>query len=256
MDIDERTSGALPAHPECLQIFVKALVNACGDSTITRFEDVDLQRFFECLAPKREDWLSCLTLYYGPLMDENKHEQDFYLRPGMEPYVTNPMDVPALRNVLERASRPTGAPEISDIFPPGPVGNISTDPFNKLPPELIVEIMLYLPSNSLSKLTAASPTAYAATRSNWFWRRRLTVDMPWLWELSEPSYVPDKGVPDWKAVYQHLSKASFAPSETDPSLLGLANRGRIWGVCEQVLELYLGHQEPKKPAELEEHEVD
>lgn len=84
MDIDERTSGALPAHPECLQIFVKALVNACGDSTITRFEDVDLQRFFECLAPKREDWLSCLTLYYGPLMDENKHEQDFYLRPGME----------------------------------------------------------------------------------------------------------------------------------------------------------------------------
>ncbi|EON62093.1 hypothetical protein W97_01312 [Coniosporium apollinis CBS 100218] len=107
-------TGALPFHPECFLIFVKALANACGDATITRFEDVDLGRLFECLSPTREMWLNCLTLDYGELMEKSKREQHFYIKPGMERDVTNPVDMPGLREVFERATKPQGFSDISD----------------------------------------------------------------------------------------------------------------------------------------------
>jgi len=118
------------------------------------------------------------------------------------------------------------------------------DPFSRLPPEILIDVFRLLPSDSLRALLNASWPALSATRRNGFWKWFLKHDMPWLWELwplvaemeqlrgSEPSY---------KSLYVWLRKATTPECGMRGPAMHLANRRRIWGVCEQLAPRYFRH---------------
>jgi hypothetical protein len=129
-------------------------------------------------------------------------------------------------------------------------------PFNSLTPEILHEILLCLPYPDLQNFTLSGLSNTPLRRVQSFWKRKVLIDMPWLWDLPSP-----EGERDWYLIYQELRRQCFATTasedlgdETSGSnvldrrdtslILGLANRRRIWTACAQLTELYL--QEVKR----------
>ncbi|KAA8651250.1 F-box protein [Aspergillus tanneri] len=127
-------------------------------------------------------------------------------------------------------------------------GRIPVNPFGRLPLEIVERICLYLPGESLKALIQASLSIRLLTQDNFFWKRFMQWDMPWFWEL-HASQALKKGPEDlnYKRLYLLLDSMT-APryGMDDLSVIGVANRRRIWGVCEQLAPHYFKslHQTP------------
>jgi len=120
--------------------------------------------------------------------------------------------------------------------------------FNKLCDEIIHEILLYLPHADFKSLMLTGLISPNITQIQSFWKRKLFLDMPFLFDL--PSEPQQK---DWFATYRSLRRQCFTTTlETVKDedgyvkavvekdlVLGLANRRRVWEVCEQVAAAFL-----------------
>lgn len=129
--------------------------------------------------------------------------------------------------------------------------------FKKLADEIICEILLYLPYDSLKNLVLSGVVSLPFPHIQALWKRRLFNDMPWLWDLP-----PTEEQRDWFSVYQDLRKQCFTttpttvgngegktrapagtPAGRDTSLvLGLTNRRRIWTTCSQLARIYIAKE--------------
>lgn len=119
-------------------------------------------------------------------------------------------------------------------------GRSPVSPFGKLPLEIVYQICSYLPGDSLRALSQASLSIQSVTQDNWFWKRFIQWEMPWFWKFQtshgSKSFPPDL---NYKRLYLWLDKMT-APryGMDDLTLIGVANRRRIWGVCEQLADRY------------------
>lgn len=110
------------------------------------------------------------------------------------------------------------------------------DSFEVWPPELLVKLMLLLPGDSVDNLRASSRRIASIPLGNNFWRPRVRRDMPWIYELASlESSMLSKTV-DWKAAYKLLDEKSRLFGKS--SVLGLANRRRMWKICETIAQVY------------------
>jgi hypothetical protein len=124
------------------------------------------------------------------------------------------------------------------------------NPFSTLPTELVHQICSLLPGDSLESLTQASLYINLITRDNYFWKRFIATDMPWLEEgeaemlrkRADVTPSADSGSEspiNYQRVYQWLdgvTKPAFAMD--DEVFMAVANRRRIWGVCEVLAGAY------------------
>jgi hypothetical protein len=86
------------------------------------------------------------------------------------------------------------------------------DPFVRLPVELLYEVLDGLPSKDLLPFVMASRRIQSMSMEPQFWKRRIEIDMPWLWELREfalPKYNEDI---DWHSLYSILCDHSYTGS--------------------------------------------
>ncbi|KAF7178044.1 hypothetical protein CNMCM7691_006702 [Aspergillus felis] len=115
-------------------------------------------------------------------------------------------------------------------------GRLPASPFGKLPLELVYQICSYLPGDSLKALTQASLSIQVVTQDNWFWKRFIQWDMPWFWEFYSSQNPRDLPADvNYKRLYLWLDKMTAARYGMDDlALIGVANRRRIWGVCEEL----------------------
>jgi hypothetical protein len=113
------------------------------------------------------------------------------------------------------------------------------DPFRDLPYEILHRIFSFLPGDSILELIVASWPVHSVTRSNLFWKKLILSDMPWLWEFERAVIADLAGQVDFKNLYLDLNRKTKAKLNMRGPFLGLANRRRIWGVCEQLVGLYL-----------------
>ncbi|KAI5895222.1 uncharacterized protein SCHCODRAFT_02535941, partial [Schizophyllum commune H4-8] len=150
-----------------------------------------------------------------------------------ESFVSDPMDIRGLNEYLKNLPLVTA---------PGPAPSRHAehvscvhDPFASLPSELLLMIMLLIPKDSLQSFFFASSAARSIWLPNTLFRTRLAVDMPWAWEVIESPLFKRTDV-DWRCVYTHLRKE--ADREWTDAMPGLANRCRIWDVCEQAAADY------------------
>lgn len=112
-------------------------------------------------------------------------------------------------------------------------------PFGKLPLEIVYQICKFLPSDSLKALTEASLHIHLVTQDNLFWKQYMQQNMPWFWELQAAKNQKAPADLNYKRMYMWLEKMT-APryGMDDVKLIGVANRRRIWGVCEDLADRY------------------
>jgi hypothetical protein len=68
----------------------------------------------------------------------------------------------------------------------------------------------------------------------------LRAEIPWLWEIHDVDVFQSQESEDKASkLLLDIEKKSRYTAENDDYVLGLANRRRTWGVCEQIRTRYL-----------------
>ena len=98
------------------------------------------------------------------------------------------------------------------------------DPFEALTSETITNVLLILPKTDLASLRV-SRIALDVSRTNTFWKRRIMVDMPWLFDLPEEPESACSTETDWRQVY--LDFRSWSTLNNGANIPGLVSRRRI-----------------------------
>jgi hypothetical protein len=126
------------------------------------------------------------------------------------------------------------------------VTRVQNDPFCKLSVELIHQIANYTEGHELIALRQVSRFVRQATRSSDFWKCLLFHEEAWLWDTPfsvafwEP---PGKSTStqhsaDWEKLYVVMEKSTASGIGTKGAMMALANRRRIWKVCEEIAKGY------------------
>jgi hypothetical protein len=148
--------------------------------------------------------------------------------------VVNPVKIPqidadlnSIKQSLDQKPGQSQTPRREDIF-------------DRLPHELRHDIFELLPAGSILALKAASWAMHITTLSHALWRDALRSEVPWLWEIHDIDVFESQDS-EYRAskLLLDIQKKSGYTSENDDYILGLANRRRIWGVCEQIRARYL-----------------
>jgi hypothetical protein len=205
-----------------------------GSNDVTQIDKDLLFNVMQELAP---DSTSRLYLDYGnPGPDD---EQFWISEPGMEFLLAHPTaqtgDTAHWKTVISDLDFNISIPS-HDLGP-----RVKHDPFTKLPYDLIYKICCLLPSKSLLSLGSASwPVQSVLQNNDKFWKGRIKSLFPWFLELqgliNDPDILRKKSA---KALFIWADKTSTAKVGMTGPFMGLANRRRIWGVCEQLAGLYL-----------------
>ncbi|KAF9884415.1 hypothetical protein FE257_001815 [Aspergillus nanangensis] len=172
-----------------------------------------------------------LQLDYGK--PEPSEGQVWDTRKGHEVLVVNPVQIPELDTGLASITKALTNNKALHWNP------TTKDLFDKLPAELRQEIFHLLPLGSILALRAASWTMHTTPLSSSFWTQRLENEIPWLWEINTIDLLHSQEVENKAAnlLLDIQAKSQFTP-DNDDYIFGLANRRRIWGVCEQIRDRY------------------
>ncbi|KAF5639246.1 hypothetical protein F52700_4098 [Fusarium sp. NRRL 52700] len=237
----------MPFHPACFEIFKRA--------SLYRYGNVDV----ECLMQwwRLEPEFGDLFMFPRHLAVKQAAEHWWSHNRGGEFLVANPCFVPGLDDLLHSARMEHTLGNESSLSgttistKPAP-----SDPFSKLPSEMIREILNHLSFKDLANLRLTSRGFLHLPNAVLY---EVTVrDNPWLYEAwsslpisfwatttqteikqkierggdihatPRPVKLPGKGETDWLRVQVELSK-------NWKTLLGLQNRRRIWDDCQVIL---------------------
>lgn len=157
-------------------------------------------------------------------------------RKGQEAFVCNPDTIPGLHDFLKQLPRIADA-ESSEVLTAGgsSEGRVTDESFSHLPPEIWYRILPLLPTHDMNNLRASSRSLARLALDNSFWRTRFVRDLPWAPESAIDIHTNSADV-DWKRTYQFFLQVSDL--DNDECLLGLANRRRIFKICERIAEIY------------------
>jgi hypothetical protein len=116
---------------------------------------------------------------------------------------------------------------------------VVNDPFGELPYDILHILLSLLPGKSVRGLMKASWPVTRVTRSTKFWKWLLFSDLPWFWELHELiKEFPDDANLDFKKLYLWADEFTTPTFGMRGRFLGIANRRRIWGPCQELAESY------------------
>ncbi|KAL2808341.1 hypothetical protein BJX63DRAFT_409706 [Aspergillus granulosus] len=235
---DEVPGPVMPFHWCCFEILLRTLTGT------TDPKNVNLEALYEAMSGLCNWSGSALRVTYG---DDVLRAQGQYWQslPGAEYTVRNP----STTNISEAL---TAALQTNEKLRAASVHiNLGTrqpkNPFGALPTEIIHQICSLLPGDSLKSLTQASLFTNLITRDDYLWKRFIVSDMPWL-EESESDVLRKVDVSgsesplNYQLVYRWLNEATKPKfGMDDPVFMAIANRRRIWGVCEELSRAYRSH---------------
>ncbi|KAI9369861.1 hypothetical protein BJX61DRAFT_124657 [Aspergillus egyptiacus] len=229
---DETPGPVLPFHWCCFEILLRALTGT------TDPRNVNLDALYSAMMSLCNGSGSALRLPYG---DDVARAQGQYWQSlsGAEYSVRHPINTPDLegylRGQIQTHEKLRSQPAELDLGQRQP-----QNPFGKLPAEIIYQICSLLPGDSLESLTQASLFVHLLTRDDYFWRRFIQTDMPWLWESQ--TLRRGKDLPteiNYQLLYQLLKRRTTPKyGMEDTTLMSLANRRRIWNACEELSQKY------------------
>ncbi|KAL1595953.1 hypothetical protein SLS60_009643 [Paraconiothyrium brasiliense] len=221
----ETALTAIPFHSSCFELLKKVIAP----------EEYHLETLFETLRsliPYPNDCETHLNIDYGPISE--LQEEQWVVRRGTEEYVLDPISIPWLGRYFaqlpqrEPHQNTRGGSTFREVN--------SNDPFTEVPLEILRLIMLELDLASLSSFREASRKASQIDLDNSFWKMRFFRDMPWMFDFPVGYRARNGSSIDWIKVYKDLYWASN--SNNKRKVHALANRRRIWGVCEHLSRLY------------------
>lgn len=247
-DYGEECEALIPFHWCCYEILVKCLAGSFDDASL----DKDLlYRIMYELSPDSEGGIYLLHIDYG---DAAAMQDELWnVEAGYEFLVSHPRNV----SVVNEAILSMFA---SDAFKPRPsfidLGNrIRDDPFRRMPYDILYRISGFISDEDLVSLARASWPIHALLQNNnQFWRLRLMQSFPWFFELRDLLEQDETllRTNDAQRIF-HWAGRSTRPAKwlTGP-LMGVANRRRIWSVCEQLGDMYWPQKEYNASMSVEE----
>ncbi|KAK0100909.1 hypothetical protein ONS95_007351 [Cadophora gregata] len=269
-----------PFHTDCLKLFSQVVTfqmhGKCGVEPDLSVLNKDV--LYATMSKLTEEYHNALSLDYGELAD-SATEQYWACQPGNEAWVSNPLTRPQITSFLsaiqDQNKSNNSAPTTEELVSPARAALQACNRFTTLAKEIICEILLHLPYNSLQDFTLSGLLPFHLPSISSFWKRKLLLDMPFLWDLPVMSSPPGNGF----AWYREMRRQCFATTpelgdsqvdeqgnvhqllgERDATLvLGLANRRRVWKACLQLAELYekdiRGNKGEQDAAEVDEEIV-
>ncbi|KLP06519.1 uncharacterized protein LW94_12448 [Fusarium fujikuroi] len=247
-DAEDAGEYCMPFHPTCFEIFKRA--------TLYRYGTVDVECLMQWwrLEPEYED-------FHGfprhPAVKEAA-EQWWSHERGGEFLVANPCFVPGLDDLLQSTQSVEHTLENESSLSGTTISTEPTpsDPFSRLPSEMIREILIHLSFKDLANLRLTSrvflhlpnPVLYEVTVRETPWLYEAWSSLPIsFWATTtqaeiereiehganisttpHPVKLLGKGETDWLRLQVELSK-------NWKTLLGLQNRRRIWDDCQEIL---------------------
>ncbi|KAK2767689.1 hypothetical protein FQN54_003847 [Arachnomyces sp. PD_36] len=146
----------------------------------------------------------------------------------------DPFDIPELQQFLGETQQPMHPGDASSGISPSPRRH--TDCFSSLPPELLEEIRVLLPSRSVVNLHSVSRSFASLPLSQYFWASRFMRrrERSHIFEPIIPGYVPDtrKNCRDWRALYHKTAEDEAFPG-------ALENRARVWNSTRGLRDLLI-----------------
>ncbi|KAF4460227.1 F-box domain [Fusarium albosuccineum] len=230
-----------PFHWCCFQLLRQVLTMP------PNVHEIDKDLLYSVMLECAEDYCRRLTkLDYGNPGPEE--EQYWITEAGKEFLVAHPTKTPAGLSQLIKSTI-TGSSYDLPHDKSNLTSQVKRDPFTKLPYDLLDRTLSQLPASDLVSLTNASWTVHSALQDEGFWRRRIKHDMVWFSELhpllDESDFLRGRSR---KKIYLWLDKMTYPRVHMSGPFMSIANRRRVWGVCEQLAERYL----PRLPKEVGE----
>ncbi|KAJ5606323.1 hypothetical protein N7510_009104 [Penicillium lagena] len=175
-------------------------------------------------------------------------DQYWECRKGEEILVTHPVKIPQLASYSEEIKELLV--DVEKKSPESRAVKDTHDIFDKLPFELRQTIFDLLPIGSVLALKAASCSMHACPYGSW--KQRLEIGMPWFWEVRDIDPFKSQALEARlsRMIVELEKKSQYKAGPVD-YIPGLANRRRIWAICEDIKALY--HD---KLAEAEGHHLD
>ncbi|KAG5664364.1 hypothetical protein KAF25_008098 [Fusarium avenaceum] len=217
-----------PIHDACFSILNRVLTGSTDSALLSK--DI-LYEVMECLVSSN----SALDIDYGGIVGP---DQFWVSERGEEYVVANPMDRNAmLEEAIQRQLTRSGALVPHNHSPSDHRPVVTTKSlFLQLPPELLIRIGLYLPTNSIASFALLSRSCAEIVRTNSFWRKHLLWQMNWAWEADNAvkMALEDGTLREACIWLDHIS----SPPNNASEFLGVINRRRIWNTCEQIAGRY------------------
>jgi hypothetical protein len=129
------------------------------------------------------------------------------------------MEIPRLKEYFD------SLPTLGTIFNKARPARQSSNRALKLDEDIMLEVFMYLTPEDIENAQISGATDMEAP--NILWRRKVKLDFPWLWDL------PNCNIElDWLRIYKDIVR--FSQGKAIDIIHGLANRRRIWNVCNQL----------------------
>ncbi|KAI9172743.1 hypothetical protein HJFPF1_02256 [Paramyrothecium foliicola] len=207
---------AIPFHAACRHLLCRYL-----NISETDLESEALMNAFRDWDPSELDPPSSLDIDYG----DNTYAQEFQwrMRRGDEYLVFNPVDVPGLKTFY------SNLPLCSGSTTPRRLYGVNGDPFARLSPEILHQILSYLTDiENVFDARTASPAFANLALTTIFWKLRIRTDMPWLWDFPHPDPPEALNQIDWEKTFCRLWFGGNPRYHGIGKIQGLCNRRRIW----------------------------
>lgn len=230
----------LPLHDACSKLLVKFL-----DYTVGVYRSIYLDVLFETLRSFQCEPYEAYSrgIKFGQIAKQRG--QFWYPTLDTKAFVYDPFFItPALKNYYDTLPVVVAdTDEMSEygVYYTNPMS--SPDPFSKLPAELLMMILIHLPAKSMACLSFASVVIARAQLPGGFWRQKLQHDMPWLWDFPYHRNERSSRSLDWLQIYKdmYVGSKSYGKSR----FLNLANRRRVWRICEQIAPRFAEYQKSR-----------
>ncbi|KAF4335203.1 salicylate hydroxylase [Fusarium beomiforme] len=247
-DFDDVSGYCMPFHPTCFEIYKRASSH--------RYGTVDI----ECLMKwwYLESGYDDFFLFPRHPAVKRGQEQWWRHERGSEFLVANPCFIPGLDALFQSAQSVKGSNEDRSGRSRTVIGTGSapTDPFSKLPGEMIREILINLNFKDLANLRLTSRVFLHLPNSVLY---ELTIrNTPWLYEAWSSLPISFWATTTQEEIDQEIERRGsintrphpvklLNKTETDwlrlnmevsrnwKELLGLQNRRRIWNDCQEIL---------------------
>ncbi|KAK7059597.1 putative f-box domain protein [Favolaschia claudopus] len=231
---DATQTPCYPIHLPCLRILCNVLYDTEDPANIDK--DVLYHTMFNL----HSNMADHLDLDYG--IPEDVFDQYWRYKAGAEMLVVDPFPLSATIKTVLREAFPT---QIFTSPPPTTISSntIGTDPFSALPYDVAHELLLLLPIHTVLDLcTASYPIrSFFGPSNRTFWETALEYCMPWFWELH--ALLCDGSIDfkptDFKGLAWWVNQQTLPRDGLRGPFMGIANRRRIWDVCEQLADDYL-----------------
>jgi hypothetical protein len=153
--------------------------------------------------------------------------------------VVNPVDIPELQSEI-RDIKSLLRTKVDHPSDGETKRHASDDIFSRLPIELRHRIFEYLRPESILALKTASRVMHTTSCLESLWVGKLVDTYPWLWEVFGLDVFQSQDLEEKASQLLRTCRENGAfGSKSHGYVLGLANRRRIWGVCEQIRSHYM-----------------